>query len=214
MRINKSYFKWVVATSLGLCVAFPTAMQVLRLIKHHQVSWVGDWVVEDAVVHGNVYLAQFFSLLVMGTILGASQSVVTRSYDVPVIPWILTTAAGFAALSAVIFPLLHIGVWGNIPGPVEPLVITLGGCSLAGVFQYMELRRNQTRAAKWLGVWVVSLILGIVPTAVIFMTLEGPLGISINWPAQVALSGLLIGGFGALFSGQTFLKTLSQRLAT
>jgi hypothetical protein len=207
MTIHKSYLAWIAATSLGLCVGFLASLQVLTLIKYHQLSWVG----EDLVVHGNVYLAQFVALLIMGTILGASQSVVMRLHDVPVIPWIVATAAGFAAMSVVIFSLLQIGVWGNIPGPVEPLIITVGGCSVAGVFQYMVLRRNQIRAAKWLGVWVVSLILGIVPTAVIFMTLEGPLGISLNWPVQVALTGFLIGGFGALFSGQTFLKTLPGR---
>ncbi len=205
MTIHKSYFAWIAATSLGLCVGFPAAFLVQRLIKHHQLSWVG----EDFVVHGNVYLAQFAALLVMGAILGSAQSFVTRSYSVPIMPWIAATAVGFITLLAVIIPLMYIEVWGNIPGPIEPLILTVGGCSLAGVFQYMVLRRNQIRAAKWLGVWVVSLILGIVPTAVIFMTLEGPLGISINWPAQLALSGLLIGGFGALFSGQTFLSALS-----
>ncbi len=209
MTIHKSYLVWIAATSLGLCVGFLAALQVIMLIAFRQLIWVGD------ILSGmDGYLAAFVGLLVLGTILGATQSVVTRSYDVPVIPWILATAAGFAAMSLVIIPLLHIGVWGNIPGPVEPLVITVGGCSVAGVFQYVVLRRNQIRAAKWLFVWVVSLILGIVPTAVIFMTLQGPLGISLNWPAEVALTGFLIGSFGALFSGQTFLNTLSKRQAT
>jgi hypothetical protein len=157
----------------------------------------------------DAYLGQIVALLVMGAILGSAQSFVTRSYSVPIMPWILATAAGFATISAVIIPLIYFGVWGNIPGPVEPLIITVGGCSGAGVFQYMVLKRNQIRAAKWLGIWVVSLILGVIPSGVIFMTLEGPLGISINWPAQVALTGFLIGGFGALFSGQTFLSALS-----
>jgi len=209
MTINKSYFAWIAATSLGLCVGFLAILQVIMLIKYRQLSWVGD------ILSGmDGYLALFVGLLVGGAILGATQSIVTRSYDIPVTPWIIATAAGFAAMSAVIIPLLHIEVWGNIPGPVEPLAITVGGCSVAGVFQYMVLRRNQIRAAKWLGVWVVSLILGIVPTAVIFMTLQGPLGISLNWPAEIALTGFLIGGFGALFSGRTFLNTLSKRQAT
>jgi hypothetical protein len=211
MTIHKSYFAWIAATSLGLCVGFPAALQVLRLIKYRQLSWVGDWVGEDFVVHGNVYLAQFVALLVMGTILGASQSVVTRLHGVPVVPWIVATAVGFFSVSVVIIPMLYAGIWGNIPGPIEPLIITVGGCSLAGIFQYILLRRNQIRAGKWLGIWLGSLILSIVPTAVVFMTLEGLLGIDINWPAQVALTGLLIGGFAALFSGQIFLKTLPGR---
>ncbi len=206
MTINKSYFAWIAATSLGLCVGFLAILQVIMLIKYRQLSWVAD------ILSGmDGYLALFVGLLVGGAILGATQSIVTRSYDIPVTPWILATAAGFGAMSVVIIPLLHIEVWGNIPGPIEPIVITVGGCSVAGVLQYMVLRRNQIRAAKWLSIWVVSLILGVIPSGAIFMTLEGPLGISLNWPAQVALTGFLIGGFGALFSGQTFLKTLPGR---
>lgn len=206
MTIHKSYFAWIAATSLGLCVGFLASLQVIMLIAHRQLIWV------DGILSGmDGYLAVFVGLLVGGTILGATQSMVTRSYDIPVTPWILATAAGFAAVSVVIMPLLHIEVWGNIPGPIEPLAITVGGCSMAGVFQYMVLRRNQIRAAKWLGIWVVSLILGVIPTSVIFLTLLGPLGISMSWPVEVALTGFLIGGFGALLSGQTFLKTLPGR---
>jgi len=157
MTTNKSYLAWVAATSLGLCVGFLAILQVIMLIKYRQLSWMGG------ILSGmDGYLALFVGLLVGGAILGATQSVVTRSYDIPVTPWILATAAGFGAMSAVIIPLLHIEVWGNIPGPI-------------------------------------------------FMTLEGPLGIFLNWPAQIALTGFLIGGFGALFSGQTFLKTLPGR---
>jgi len=209
MTIQKSYFAWIAATSLGLCVGFLAALQILMLINYRQLIWVGG------IVSGlDAYLGQLVALLVMGAILGSAQSFVTRSYSVPIMPWILATAAGFATMSAVIIPLIYIGVWGNIPGPIEPLIITVGGCSVAGVFQYKVLKRNQIRAAKWLGIWVVSLILGVIPSSVIFMTLQGPLGISMNWPTEVALTGFLIGGFGALFSGQTFLKTLPQRLAT
>ena len=113
-------------------------------------------------------------------------------------------------MSLVIIPLLSAGIWGKIPGPIEPIIITVGGCSMAGIFQYIVLRQNQIRAGKWLGVWIGSLLLGLVPTAVIFMMLEGPLGIALYWPVEVALSGLLIGGFAALFSGHIFLKTLPE----
>jgi hypothetical protein len=146
--------------------------------------------------------------------LGASQSFVTRLYGVPVVPWIVATAAGFFSVSLVIIPLLSAGIWGKIPGPVEPIIITVGGSGMAGIFQYIVLRQNQIRAGKCLGVWIGSLLLGLVPTAMIFMMLEGPLGVAFYWPVEVALSGLLIGGFGALFSGQIFLNTLSRRQAT
>jgi len=209
MTIHKSYFAWVAATSLGLCVGFLVSLQVITLIGFGKLTWV-----PELLSGATGDLAIFVALPVYGTILGASQSVVTRLYGVPVVPWIVATAAGFFSVSLVIIPFLSAGIWGNIPGPVEPIIITVGGCSMAGIFQYIVLRQNQIRAGKWLGVWIGSLLLGLVPTAVIFMMLEGPLGIALYWPVEVALSGLLIGGFGALFSGQTFLNTLSKSQAT
>ena len=209
MTVHKSYFTWIAATSLGACVGFLASLQVVTLIGFGKLTWV-----PELLSGATGDLAIFVALPVYGTILGASQSVVTRLYGAPVVPWIVATAAGFFSVSLVIIPLLSAGIWGNIPGPVEPIIITVGGCSMAGIFQYIVLRQNQIRAGKWLGVWIGSLLLGLVPTAVIFMTLEDTLGIALNWPVQVALSGLLMGGFGALFSGQTFLNTLSRRQAT
>jgi len=209
MTIHKSYFAWITATSLGTCVGFLVSLQVVMLIGFGKLTWV-----PELLSGATGDLAIFVALPVYGTILGASQSVVIRLYGVPVVPWIVATAAGFFSVSLVIIPLLSAGIWGNIPGPVEPIIITVGGSSMAGIFQYIVLRQNQIRAGKWLGVWIGSLLLGLVPTAVIFMMLEGPLGIAFYWPVEVALSGLLVGGFGALFSGQTFLNTLTKGQAT
>jgi hypothetical protein len=204
MAIGRSYFAWFAVTSIGLGVGFLAILQVIMLIEFGQISWEAD------IPEGGVaYLSRFVSLLVGGAVLGAFQAVFLRSYAIPVGPWIIATAVGFSALVVVIFPLLYLGQWGNIPGPAEPIITIVGGCSFAGMFQYVILKRNQIRAAKWLGVWIVSLIFALVPTALIFILLEGPLQISISWPVQVALSGFLIGGFAALFSGQAFLSALS-----
>lgn len=204
MPSSKSYFAWVAVTSTGLGIGFLAVLQVIMLIEFGQLSWA-----EDVPEGGAAYLSRFVSLLVGGAVLGAFQTVFLRSYKVPVIPWIIATAVGFSTLVLVIFPLLYLGQWGNIPGPAEPIITIVGGCSFAGIFQYVILKRNQIKPGKWLAVWIASLVFGLVPTGLTFILLEGPLQISISWPVQVFLSGFLIGGFAALFSGKTFLRALS-----
>ena len=195
---------WIITTTAGFCVGFLAYVQLFNLIAYGKMTW------QTGMEHSlSTYIALLVGLLAAGAIVGSAQVLVTRSFSVQVVPWILSTAAGFGALIAIIWPLHYVELWGNIPGPAEPIIVLVGGGSLAGVFQFMVLRRHGINAAKWLLIWIAGLIFSLVPTALVFMLLEGPLGVSYSWPVGVALSGLLIGGFAALVSAKAVIVALS-----
>jgi hypothetical protein len=63
-----------------------------------------------------------------GTVLGGAQALILRSSPVRPGRWVLATFAGFAAAALVIAcPLQAVGILGRIPGPVEPILFTVGG---------------------------------------------------------------------------------------
>ena len=100
---------------------------------------------------------------------------------------------------------------GNIPGPVEPIIFTVGGGSLAGICQYISMRSQGIFAGKWLALWIVGLIVGLVPTALFFFLVEGLLDIAVNWPVQLFLSGFIVAGVAALMSGKALFNALPGR---
>ena len=79
--------------------------------------------------------------------------------------------------------------------------MTVGGGSLAGVLQYLALRRQGIVASKWLVRWLAGLVASMVPTALLFMSLEG-LRVSLSWPMVVFLSGFMVAGVAAWISGK------------
>lgn len=156
------------------------------------------------------YLSILGSLPVLGAVLGSAQALFLRSYSVRAAHWILSTTFGFGLVVAVEWPLLAANLWSNFPGPVEPIIILVGGGSLAGILQYLVLRRQRIHAPRWLALWIGGLALSLVPTALIFMSLEG-LDVSVSWPTEAFLSGFMVGGIGALVSGRALFANLSER---
>jgi hypothetical protein len=200
-----SFSLWIIANAIGLCVGFWAILQVAMLIEFGQLTWV------EGVGEGiDAYLARLASVIVGGAILGYAQSRVLKAYSVSAVRWVLATAMGFAVITVVEWPLMYIGMWGNIPGPVEPIILLVGGGSLAGLAQFFHLRRRNIDATKWLGLWIVGLIVSIVPTGLVFMLLQGPLAVSLSWPVEVGLNGLLVGGIAALVSGNALLGCLTK----
>jgi len=206
----KPLLTWISANALGLGVGFVASLQTGMLIEFGF----------DTEMHWNFtpppgqsdYAARLVALLVGGTMLGWAQALVLRSRAVLVLPWILSTAAGFGVLViAVIWPLMWADLWGRFPGPVEPIIILVGGGSLAGVFQYLSLRREGIVASRWLALWVGGLVASLVPAALLFTLLEGPLGLSLSWPVQTLLSGSVVAGVAAMISGKALFAALSRR---
>jgi hypothetical protein len=211
MMKNTFLLKWTAANALGLGVAFVVYLQIPMLAKYgldFEAYW--QWQ-EQAVAHGLVsYAGMLLALLVAGAILGASQALVLRSHSLRVFSWILATTLGFALLAAVFWPLMAAEVLGIIPGPVEPITFLVGGGSLAGILQYLALRRQGIHALPGIGLWIAGLVASLVPTALLFMSLEG-LGVSISWPIETFLSGFMVAGLAAWISGKALFAAISER---
>jgi len=203
---------WVFANTLGFSVGFLAVLQTGFLLQfglRTELHWT-----PQALGQGVSIYARFVGLLLGGALLGSAQALVLRRYSVRALPWILCTAAGFGLVVGIIWPLWAVDLWGHIPGPIEPIIITVGGGTLAGVLQSLLLRRSAYSISRWLTLWIIGLIVSIVPTALVFMLLEGPLNLSLSWPVQIALNGLLVGGVASLVSGKALLSALLARQAT
>ena len=204
------HLKWTAASALGLGVAFVAYLQIPMLVEFgldFERYW--QWQ-EHAVKTGLLfYGVSLVALLVAGAIFGASQALAFRSHGLRVVPWVVATAVGFVLLAAVFWPLAAAGVLGVIPGPVEPILFTVVGGSLAGVCQYQALRRQGIGASRWLVRWIVGVVGGLVLTAAFFMSVEGA-GITLGWLLDVFFSGFWVAGVAALVSGSTLFSALSS----
>jgi hypothetical protein len=196
---NNPRLRWIAANALGLGVGFLAFVQTV-MFGQYGFDFERHWVWGPPGQDVSVYVALLVGFLVAGAILGSAQALVLRSLPLRVAPWILATSAGFGLTVVIDWPLLAAGILGRIPGPVEPLIATVGGASLAGLVQYVALRRQGIVATKWLALWIGGLLASLVPTALLFMFLGG-LGVSPSWPIEVFLNGLMVGGVAAMISG-------------
>lgn len=116
----------------------------------------------------------FVHIPVFGGLIGWLQVRVLRTAEIERRSWVLLTALGFASIF--VFEALRPGiVTGGHPAPFEPLLIGIGGGGLAGVYQWLYLRRRGIVATKWLGLWIAGLCAGAVLAALV-LTLLGFLG--------------------------------------
>ena len=159
------HLKWTAASALGLGVAFVAYLQIPMLVEFG-LDFEQHWQWQEEAVEANFlfYGSSLVALLVAGAIYGAFQALALRSNGLRIFPWIVASAVGFVLLAAVFWPLAAAGVLGVIPGPVEPILFTVVGGSLAGVCQYQALRR-QGIASRWLVRWIVGVVGGLVLTA-------------------------------------------------
>jgi hypothetical protein len=114
------------------------------------------------------------ALAVFGKIVGWLQSRVLRP-SVPVLPWVSATAGGFVAILGFEVVEPHV-VIGPHAGPTEPLMIAIGGSTLAGVAQWFVLRRLGVAASRWLAFWIVGVVVGVGAAVAAVMGLEMALG--------------------------------------
>jgi hypothetical protein len=202
--------KWTAASALGLGVAFVAYLQIPMLVRFG-LDFERHWQWQEQAVEANFlfYAESLVELLVAGAIFGASQALALRSDGLRVVPWIFATAVGFVLLVAVFWPLAAAGVLGIIPGPVEPILFTVVGGSLAGVCQYQALRRQGIAASRWLVRWIVGVVGGLALNAAFFMSVEGA-GIDVGWLLEIFFSGIWVAGVAAFVSGRTLFSALSS----
>ena len=209
---GRMLLRWIAANALGLGVGFVAAIQTEMLFKfgfdwEKHWNWTGQAVDQDVFS----YVITLVVLLVAGVILGSAQALILRGRLNTVAPWILATVAGFVVCAVIIdWPLIAVGVLGSIPGPVEPFILTVGGCALASVFQFMMLRKAGIHGSKWLLLWIIGLVAGVVLTGVVIMSFES-FAISIGWPLELFVNGFFVGGVAALLSGKALFVALAER---
>jgi hypothetical protein len=110
------------------------------------------------------------ALAVFGGIVGWFQSRLLQGY-VPVRLWVAATAIGFAAILCFEIFERHV-VIGPHAGPIEPLMISIGGSTTAGLAQWLVLRRRGVLANRWLAFWVVGVVAGVGVAVAAIMGLE------------------------------------------
>ena len=208
------WLAWISTNALGLGLGFVAILQTGMLIElgfNWEMHW--DWTEEPVSQDTSPYVATLVSFLVGGAILGLAQAFIVRSRDVAEIAWVGATVTGFGVLAIFVeWPLIALDLLGIIPGPVEPIIATVGGGTIAGIFQYLMLRRQGISASKWVILWTVGLVASLVPMVILFVALD-ELKISISWPTEVFVNGFIVGGVAALVSGRALFAALSGQPA-
>jgi hypothetical protein len=160
------------------------------------------------------------ALAAFGGIVGWSQSRRLGEY-VPAQSWVVATAVGFAAILCVEAIERHIVV-GPHAGPIEPLMISVGGSSLAGLAQWIVLRQRGVNASRWLASWIIGVVVGVCAAVGVIMGLEavlvkGPLtGVvaqAVAWGCMLLLLGLVTGAVAGAISARALNSSLAGRAA-
>ena len=204
MKTNE-LIKWTFTNALGLGIGFLVYLQLPMIMEHgFDTNKYWQWVPPQQNLAA--YFGILISALIGGAILGYAQSLVLKTKGIKPVSWILATVIGFGLLVLIDWPLLYTGDLGKIPGPVEPLIFTVGGCFLAGLIQYFLLKKQNIIARKWLLMWVLGLLVSTVSTGLFFTFIGDPMGIS--WPLEAFFSGFIIAGVASLISGKSLFLAL------
>jgi hypothetical protein len=163
------------------------------------------------------------ALALFGAIVGWFQSRVLRQY-VQVLPWVAATAVGFVAILCFEVLERHVVV-GPHAGPVEPLMIAIGGSTLAGLGQWLVLRRRGVLASRWLAFWILGVGLGVGGAVAAVMGLEvatrdligqelqGMAAQLAPWSAMLLTLGLVMGAVAGAISAPTLDTALATAIA-
>jgi hypothetical protein len=160
------------------------------------------------------------ALAAFGSIVGWFQSRLLRRY-VSTLHWVGATAVGFVAILCFEIVERHIVV-GPHGGSVEPLMISIGGSTLAGLAQWLVLRRRGVRASRWLAFWLVGVVVGVGVAVAAIIGLETvaqglidrlPTGVvaqAVPWGLML----LTLGSVAGAVAGAISARALSSSLAT
>jgi len=201
--------KWTLSNAFGLGIAFVVSLQTLMILEYGPDTdryWKFGQPLDYASL--STYLYYLISFIVGGAVFGWAQSLVLKTKNIKPLSWILATVIGFTLIILIDWPLIYTENLGIIPGPVEPLIFTVGGCAFAGMIQILLLKRLNINNKKWFLMWIIGLIVGVLVSALFFMFFADMIGL--NWPLEVFFSGFIIAGVASLISGKTLFSVLSK----
>ncbi len=136
---------------------------------------------------------------VFGAILGSAQAIALRKAILSVWAWIGVSALGYLTIIGGELIKSHI-IIGPVPGPVEPILVALAAPVLAGLFQWLYLRKTNCPSAKWLGFWIGGLLLGIIVAIAVLMGIGRLFGDAIQY-LETNIPKLALGLELSIFGG-------------
>jgi hypothetical protein len=158
------------------------------------------------------------ALAAFGSLVGWAQSRLLREY-VPALHWVGATAMGFVAILCFEIVERHVVV-GPHAGPLEPLMISIGGSTIAGLAQWLVLRRRGVLASRWLAFWIVGVVVGvgaavaavmgleIATQGLIDRTLTGVMAQAVPWSMMLLTLGLVTGAVAGAVSARALSSSL------
>jgi hypothetical protein len=147
-----------------------------------------------------------------GIFLALCQAIILRGRLPRLIPYVLAPALAFVVLFlTVIGPLTLAGYWGYIPGPVEPIVVSLGGAPLTAIVQWFVLRRQGVNATRWMALFVAGIAVGWILLIPLFVLIQNVMGIPVNWGIELLIVGSVLGATAGTMSRNAVDAALARR---
>jgi len=168
-----------------------------------------------------IQLGHFILYSFVGAILAHLQYKVLKEYISNKLVWTLLTILGLEII--LLGDLFYVGLsTGGAPGPLEPLLIGLGGGGLIAVFQYLYLRSAGIKNGKWIGWWILGILTGIIASIPFLALYEiyliemlksslSPMAfLLVDWLSFILPYFTLIGFFAGLFSAKPLYRAIEK----
>jgi hypothetical protein len=203
---NNFTLKWTLANVLGMSLGFLSAIQFLMFYEYG-LDFDKHWSSGSGLGQSEMdrLISIGLGLAIFGAIFSYAQAIILNQYLPKVWTWVLYGAIGYMVVLLIIWP--FIGIWGSIPGPVEPLTLVLGGTLFMLVLQWRYLKKQGVEPARpilWFG---AGFLLGLLPVNLLFMFIWP----NVPWGVDIAIMGVLVGGAAGLLSAKHFQKVLEDR---
>lgn len=166
-------------------------------------------------------LGHFILYAIVGAVLSHLQYKVLKEYIPDKLKWTILTILGLELI--LLGDLFYAGLsTGGAPGPLEPLLIGLGGGGLMALMQFLYLRSRGITAARWVGWWILGIVTGILTSILLIIAYEyflfdrikqaaSPMVfLVIDWLSFILPYFTLIGFFAGLFSARPIYRSLQR----
>ncbi len=204
---NNFTLRWTLANALGMSLGFFAFIQFLMFYAfglNFEMHY-------DSEAQQNLNMSDSSRLFVMGIglaifgiVFSSGQALILKTYLAKPWAWILNGAIGYIVVLLIIWPL--IGIWGEIEGPVEPLIIVFGGTLFMLILQWRYLRKQGIKPARpiiWFG---AGALLGVLPVMLLFMFIWT----NVPWGVDLGVMGFIVGGSAGFLSAKHFKKGIDK----
>ena len=212
MSLRDFLIRWILCSGVGMSLGFMTFMNFLFCLAFG-MDFDNYWSAEATESIDNaeqlLRIGLAVGLPLAGAVFATAQTLALRDFSIRYWQWILAGPVGFLVPLLIIWPLTSI--WGDIPGPVEPLTIVGGGLMGTAAIQWWTVRKGGKSAFKWLVLWGVGLLLGMLVYVGSYSLSDSVSTLySTSWATEIGVIGFLVGSLAAATSGHTLYQLLSR----